>query len=90
MASRAAHYRAPMIDSTLHRIAIVALLTLAACSSSSDTADTTATAPDPGGWRLASGKTPTTAEFSALAASCEDKGGAIDSCLAELGLKRAQ
>jgi hypothetical protein len=41
------------------------------------------------GWRMASGKYPTQAEFAALAATCEAKGGALDSCFADLGLKRA-
>jgi hypothetical protein len=72
------------------RLALFALLALAACSQT-DTPDTTgANSPDPTGWRLASGKEPSRAEFAALAASCQDKGGAIDACLADLGLKRGQ
>lgn len=77
-----------MIYRTLSGSAAIALLALAACSSSPQTATTEAAAPDPGGWRLASGKLPTPAEFTALAASCQDRGGALDPCLADLGLKK--
>jgi ABC-type glycerol-3-phosphate transport system substrate-binding protein len=75
----------------LLRLAVVALLGLAACSSS-DAASNAEPAPPPdtSGWRMASGKEPTKAEFAALAATCEAKGGAVDNCLADLGLKRAQ
>ncbi len=56
-------------------------------------------APDFGavsGWQLASGKAPSRAEYVAMVAACQD--GAVrhaaatplDSCLADLGLKRAQ
>ena len=55
--------------------------------------------PGPGemrGWRLASGKAPSRAEYAAIVAACQ--GGAVqraaaaplDSCLADLGLKRAE
>ena len=48
------------------------------------------------GWRLASGKAPSRAEYAAIVAACQ--GGAVrdaalatlDSCLADLGLKRAE
>jgi hypothetical protein len=79
-----------MADRTLRPLALFALLALAACDStdtSGPVADTAA--PDTSGWRLASGKAPTKAEFSALAATCEAKGGAVDACLTDLGLKRA-
>jgi hypothetical protein len=79
-----------MIYRTLSGLAAIALLALAACSSIPQTATAEIPAPDPSGWRLASGKLPTTAEFTALTASCQDRGGALDSCLADLGLKRAQ
>jgi hypothetical protein len=47
------------------------------------------------GWRFASGKVPSRAEYAAMAAACQD--GAVkraqvaplDACLADLGLKRA-
>jgi hypothetical protein len=71
------------------RIALLALLALTACSGSEG--DLIASNnPDPSGWRLASGKTPTQAEFAALAATCQIKGGAVDSCFTDLGLKRAR
>jgi hypothetical protein len=74
----------------LLRIAVVALLGLAACSSSDAASNAEPAPPDMSGWRMASGKEPTKAEFAALAATCEAKGGAVDNCLADLGLKRAQ
>ena len=77
-----------MIRSTLFSLAFIAPLGLAACNSP-ETVGSAEPASDPGGWRLVSGKVPTKAEFGALAATCEVKGDAFDSCLAELGLKRA-
>ena len=63
------------------RIALLALLALTACSGAEG--DLIASnSPDPSGWRLASGKAPTQAEFAALAATCQErKGGAVDTCL---------
>jgi hypothetical protein len=72
------------------RLALPVLLLLAACSSAESAGTTETVAPDANGWRLASGKEPTKAEFAALAATCEAKGSAVDDCLTELGLKRAQ
>jgi hypothetical protein len=48
------------------------------------------------GWRSASGKVPSRAEYAAIVAACQD--GAVrraatpplESCLADLGLKRAE
>ena len=46
------------------------------------------------GWRFASGRLPTRAEYAAVVAACQDRvaRGAqqkpLDACLAELGLKR--
>jgi hypothetical protein len=77
-----------MNDSTLKRLALIALFALAACSSSDTSNSGAEVSPDPSGWRLASGKAPTKAEFTALAATCQDKGGAFESCLVNLGLKR--
>jgi hypothetical protein len=71
------------------RFTLIALLALAACNSS-DAGSADSGSPDPGGWRLASGTQPTKAEFAALAASCRDRGGTFESCLADLGVKRAQ
>ena len=78
---------APMSDRTLFRLAFAVLLGLTACDvPQSESAVAAPT--DMAGWRLVSGKTPTKAEFTALAATCQDKGGALDPCLATLGLKR--
>jgi hypothetical protein len=79
-----------MIDRTLRGLALFALLAASACHVSETVDSAEAASPDPSGWRLASGKAPTTAEFIALAASCQDRGGALDSCLTDLGLKRAR
>jgi hypothetical protein len=81
-----------MIYRMLNGIAVIALLALAACSNNPQTASVETPAPDATGWRLASGKAPTKAEFAALAATCEDqtKGGSFDACLSSLGLKRSQ
>jgi hypothetical protein len=70
------------------RCALVLLLGLAACGSSD-----TAPASRPvsmAGWRMASGEVPTRAEFEAVVASCQDRGGALDPCLTDLGLRRAR
>jgi len=84
------HYLPAMIGRTLFLLAFPALLVLAACQNA-ETASSAAAAPTPdmSGWRLSSGKAPTKAEFAALAATCQAQGGATDSCLTELGLKRA-
>jgi hypothetical protein len=80
-----------MTARTLRCLAILALFVLAGCGSSdSPVTETAAAAPDPGGWRLSSGKLPTKAEFAALSATCEAKGAAFDTCLTDLGLKRAR
>jgi hypothetical protein len=77
-----------MIASTVSRFAVLLPLALGACTTT-ETA-VTATAPvDPGGWLMSSGKPPTKAEFAALAATCEEKGGAVEPCFTNLGLKRA-
>ena len=69
-------------------LGVAGLLALAACSPAvTQTTAAPAPGPDIAGWRMASGKTPTQAEFAALAATCEAKGGALDSCFADLGLK---
>ena len=79
-----------MIRRTLFPFAFPALLVLAACQTqeTASSADP-GPAPDLAGWRLASGKIPTKAEYAALTATCEAQGGAMDSCLSELGLKKA-
>ena len=46
------------------------------------------------GWRFASGRLPTRAEYAAVVAACQDRAvraaqqKPLDACLAELGLKR--
>jgi hypothetical protein len=78
-----------MTASTLPRLTVPLLLALAACSTT-ETATTNSASPDPAGWLMSSGKEPTRTEFTALSATCEFKGGAVDSCLSDLGLKRAK
>jgi hypothetical protein len=79
-----------MSGRTLKRLAIPMLLALGGCDGGAEIGGVAeGPAPDPSGWFLASGKAPTKAEFSALAATCQDKGGAMDSCFSSLGLKRA-
>jgi hypothetical protein len=47
------------------------------------------------GWRFASGKIPSRAEYAAMVAACQDgavthaRGTPLDACLADLGLKHA-
>jgi hypothetical protein len=78
-----------MTANTFSRFAVLLPLALGACTTT-ETA-VTATAPtDPGGWLMSSGKQPTKAEFTALAATCEEMGGAVEPCFTNLGLKRAQ
>jgi hypothetical protein len=73
-------------------LALPLLLGLAACAES----DSGQAGPvDMQGWRLASGKAPTRAEYAAIVAACEDgavrrsQGAPLDACLAGLGLKPA-
>jgi hypothetical protein len=77
-----------MTVGTFSRFAVLLLLALGACTTS-ETAVTATPAPDPGDWLMSSGKQPTKAEFAALAATCEEKGGAVEPCFTNLGLKRA-
>jgi hypothetical protein len=79
-----------MTGRTLALLAFPALLALAACQTP-ETASSADTGPPPdlAAWRLASGKVPTKAEYAALSATCEAKGGNADACFAELGLKKA-
>ncbi len=73
------------------RILLVLLLGLAACSETAQEAGL----PDMQGWKFASGKTPTRAEYTAVVAACQDgavrrvRAAPLDACLADLGLKRA-
>jgi len=75
----------------MRRLALVLLLCLAGCAEESAPSGP----PDMQGWRLATGKRPTRAEYTAIVAACQDgavrssKAAQLDSCLADLGLKRA-
>lgn len=79
-------------------IVLLIVLALAACKSA-PTPPVAREAPAVGGWETASGKPPSKVEFAALVAACEDRehagklayppGGSLDSCLADLGLRRA-
>ena len=74
----------------MQRLGLILLLALTACAET----DRQAGPPDMQGWRLASGKTPTRAEYVAIVAACQDgavkrgHGAPLDACLAGLGLKR--
>ena len=77
------------------RLALVALLSLAACSSSSGSASSQNSDAVPiVGWRTERGRVPTQAEFTAFVASCQDRTksprGDLDSCLADMGLRRSR
>ena len=80
------------MNSTLKCLAVTALLGLAACAPAGTQTSTAASPPPPdiADWRLATGKAPSQAEFAALAATCEAKGDTSDTCLSDLGLKRAR
>ena len=80
-----------MTRSTLIGLAFIGLLGFTACQPENPET-VSAAPPDIAAWRLASGKTPSQAEFAAITATCEDKskGGAFDDCLANLGLKHSQ
>jgi hypothetical protein len=67
---------------------LFALLGLAACVEPATETASAGAAVDPTGWRLSSGKVPSKAEFTALSATCQAKGGATEACFKELGLKR--
>ena len=80
-------------------IVLLIMLALTACKDA-PAPPVAGPAPELRGWELASGKPPTTVEFAALLAACEDREkagavggppkGGLDSCLAELGLRRAE
>jgi hypothetical protein len=77
----------------MRRIALIVLLAVAACAE----ADANANQPaEMQGWKTASGKSPTKAEFAAVVAACQDgavRGAqekALDSCLGDLGLRRVE
>ena len=71
------------------------LLSLAACATR-DVAIPESASSAVSGWQEQSGKPPSQAEFAAVVAACQDRaqsadrGGPIDNCLADLGLRRVQ
>ena len=75
------------------RFAAVVMLGLAACSIL-DGEEPAAAPTDMQGWRFTSGKRPSRAEYTAVVAACEQgavtqgRGKPLDSCLADLGLRR--
>jgi hypothetical protein len=77
------------------RFVAIAVLVLAACSTQ-DEASPPAPAADLQGWRLASGKAPSRAEYVAIVAACQDgavrraQGKPLDGCLADLGLRHGE
>jgi hypothetical protein len=77
------------------RLAALILFGFAACSASDTSQESALGSGEMSGWRLASGKAPSRAEYAAIVAACQD--GAVrheaakplDVCLADLGLKPA-
>ena len=77
----------------MRRAAMVLTLAVAACNASETTQQVV---PAMEGWKFANGKTPSRAEYAAVVAACQSgavpraQGKALDACLADLGLKRAE
>lgn len=77
----------------MRTFAVLVVLGLAACATS-DTQVAGFSSGDMQGWRFASGKRPTHAEYTAIVAACRDgavtrsHGKPLDGCLADLGLRR--
>ncbi len=75
--------------------AIFILLSLAACAAADGVTPASASS-ELRDWQTAAGKPPTSAEFAAVVAACQDRAkadersGSIDGCLADLGLRRVQ
>ena len=77
---------------------VLIMLVLAACDVFAMSQPAEIGSGDMQGWRFASGKTPSRAEYAALVAACEDGAvrsravvgvaGPLDACLADLGMKR--
>jgi hypothetical protein len=76
-------------------VAFFILLSLAACVARDAVVPSSASS-EIRGWQEASGKPPSQAEFAAVVAACQDRarsadrGGPIDDCLTDLGLRRVQ
>ena len=79
----------------MSRIAVLLVLVLAGCDIFVMSQPAEQGSGDMQGWRFASGKRPSRAEYAALVAACQDgavrsaAAGPLDACLADLGLKRA-
>jgi hypothetical protein len=77
------------------RFAVLILLVLAACDFFETSPPAEIGSGDLQGWRFASGKTPSRAEYAAMVAACHDgaitnaMGAPLDVCLADLGMKHA-
>lgn len=78
------------------RFAVLGGVGLLAAGCIDDEAQSATSSPgDHRGWHFASGKPPSRAEYVAFVAACQDgtmrraQGKPLDSCLADLGLRRA-
>lgn len=77
----------------MSRLAVLLVLGLGACSLF-DGNQSGFVSGDMQGWRFASGKRPSRAEYAAVIAACQDgavprtHGKPLDTCLADLGLRR--
>jgi len=78
------------------RLAVLIMLGLTACGVFDSSQRGDLGSGEMRGWRSAAGKIPSRAEYAAIVAACQDgavrRGAAatLDSCLADLGLKRAE
>ena len=76
------------------RLAVLIMLGLAACAGSDTSQESDVGSGEMQGWRMASGKAPSRAEYAAMVAACQEALGQraakpLDACLANLGLKPA-
>jgi len=78
------------------RFAVLIVLGLAACAAFEGSQPGDLGSGEMQGWRLASGKTPSRAEYAAMVAACQagavqhTAAATLDGCLSGLGLKRAE
>ena len=78
------------------RFAVLILLGLSGCGVFDTSQPGDLGAAEMRGWRSASGKVPSRAEYAAIVAACQDRAvqraaaAPLDTCLADLGLKRAE
>jgi hypothetical protein len=76
-------------------VAVAGLIVLVACATA-DAVRPASASPELREWQTAAGKPPSQNEFAAVLAACEDKAkssnktDAIESCLVDYGLRRAQ